>query len=73
MKILILSILKKLHLDIQNKLRYKTKATIGKMFFKLRQMIWNVGINYVNIVVDELSSQIRVYTCLTIDIWTQQR
>jgi hypothetical protein len=32
----------------------------------------NVAKNNVNVVVDELPSQIAVHTCLTIDIWTRQ-
>ena len=33
---------------------------------------WNVAENDVNVVVvDELISQITVYSCLTIDIWTR--
>ena len=39
---------------------------------KLRQMNWNVAINNVNVVADELSSQRIIYTCLTTVIWTQQ-
>ena len=44
----------------------------GEISLKLRTMNWNVVRINVNVVVDELPSQIVVYTCLTIDIWTQQ-
>jgi hypothetical protein len=55
-------------------LRYKIKVTFGDISLKLRQTDWNVAKNNVNVVVDELSSQITIYTCLTIDIiWTRQR
>ena len=53
-----------------HKLRYEIKVTFGEFFLKLRQMTWNVAINNVNVVANELPSQITVYTCLTIDIWT---
>ena len=36
-------------------------------------MNWNVAKNNVNVVAYELPSQISVYTCLTIDIWTRRR
>jgi hypothetical protein len=52
------------------KLRYKIKFMIGEISLKLRQTNWNVAKNKVNVVLDELPSQITVYTCLTIDIWT---
>ena len=42
------------------------------MFLKLSQTNWNVAKNNVNVVVGELQSQIIVYTCLIIDIWTQR-
>ena len=38
-------------------LRYETKDTFGEISFKLRQTNWNVAINNVNVVVDELPSQ----------------
>ena len=44
----------------------------GEISLKLRQTNWNVARNNVNVVVDELPSQIIVYTCLTIDIWTRR-
>jgi hypothetical protein len=55
-----------------HKLRYKTKVTFGEISLKLHQTNWNVAKNNVNVVVDELPSQITIYTCLTIAIWTQQ-
>ena len=54
-------------------LQYKIKVTFGEISFKLRQTNWNVARNNVNVVVDELPSQITIYTCLTIDIWTRRR
>jgi hypothetical protein len=45
---------------------------IGEIFLKLHQTNWNVAKNKVNVVVDELSSQLTVYTCLKIDIWTRR-
>jgi hypothetical protein len=55
-----------------HKLRYEIKVKFGEISLKLRQTNWNVAINNVNVVVDELSSQMTVYTCLTIDIWTRR-
>jgi hypothetical protein len=52
-------------------LRYEIKITFGEISLKLRQTNWNVAKNNVCVVVDELPSQITVYTCLTIDIWTR--
>ena len=37
----------------------------GEISLKLRQTKWNVAINNVNVVADELRSQITIYTCLT--------
>ena len=56
-----------------HKLRYKIKVTFGEISLKLRQTNWNVARNNVNVVADELPSQIIIYTCLTIDIWTRRR
>jgi hypothetical protein len=56
-----------------HKLRYKIKVTFGEISLKLRQTNWNVARNNVNVVADKLPSQIIVYTCLTIDIWTRRR
>ena len=47
------------------------KVTFGEISLKLRQTNWNVARNNVDVVVDELPSQIIVYVCLTIDIWTR--
>jgi hypothetical protein len=38
-------------------LRYETKGTFGEISLKLRQTNWNVAINNVNVVADELLSQ----------------
>jgi hypothetical protein len=54
-------------------LRYEIKVTFGEISPKLCQTKWNVPKNNVNVGTDELPSQIIVYTCLTIDIWTRQR
>jgi hypothetical protein len=56
-----------------HKLRYKIKVTFGEISFKFCQTNWNVARINANVVVDELSSQITIYTCLTIDIWTRRR
>jgi hypothetical protein len=53
-------------------LRFKIKVTFGEISLKLRQTNWNVARINVNVVVDELPSQITIFTSLTIDIWTQQ-
>ena len=55
-----------------HKLRYEIKITFGEISLKLRQMNWTVARNNVNVVVDELPSQITIYTFLIIDIWTRQ-
>ena len=55
-----------------HKLHYEIKVTCGEICVKLRQTNWNVTRINVNVVVDELPSQIIDYTCLTIDIWTQR-
>ena len=41
-----------------HKLLYEIKVTIGEISLKLGQMNWNVAKNNVNVVVDELPSQI---------------
>jgi hypothetical protein len=51
-----------------HKLRYKIKVTFGDISLKLCQTNWDVAINNVIIVVDELPSQITFYNCLTNDI-----
>ena len=53
-----------------HKLHYKIKVMFGEISLQLYQTNWNVARNNVNVVVDELPSQIIVYTCLTIDIWS---
>ena len=54
-------------------LRFKIKVTFDGISLKLHQMNWNVVNNNVSVVVDELPSQITIYTCLKIDIWTRRR
>ena len=53
-------------------MRYEIKVAFGEISLKFCQTNWNVAINNVNVVVDELPSQIKVYTCLTIDIWIRR-
>jgi hypothetical protein len=53
-----------------HKMCYEIKITFGEISLKLRRTNWNVAKNNVNVVVDELPSQITVCTCLTTDIWT---
>jgi hypothetical protein len=60
----------KIKVTFGHKLRYEIKVTFGEISLKFRQTNRNVARNNVNVVVDELTSQIIVYTCLTIDIWT---
>jgi hypothetical protein len=52
---------------------YEIKVTFGEISLELCQTNWNVAKNNVNVVVDELRSQITIYTCSTIDIWTRRR
>jgi hypothetical protein len=56
-----------------HELRYEIKVTFGEISFKLHQTNWNVAINNVNVVDDELPTQITIYICLIIDIWTRRR
>jgi hypothetical protein len=42
---------------------FKIKVTFGEISLKFRQTNWNVTKNNVNVVVDELPSQIIIYTC----------
>jgi hypothetical protein len=56
-----------------HKSRYEIKVTFGEISLKLCQTNWNVARINVNVVVDELPSQITIFTCLTIDIRTQRR
>jgi hypothetical protein len=60
----------KIKVTFGHKLHYETKDTFGEISLKLHQMNWSVARNNVNVVVDELPSQITVYICLTIEIWT---
>jgi len=54
-----------------HKLRYKLKVTFGEISLKLCETNWNVArINVNVVVVDKLPSQITIYNCLIIDIWT---
>ena len=46
----------------------KQKVMFGEISLNLHQTKWNVARNDVNVVVDELPSQITVCTCLTIDL-----
>ena len=64
---------------IKYSLRFKIKVTFGhKLHCEIKVTFcktnWNVANNNVNVVVDvfanEQPSQLIVYTCLTIDIWT---
>ena len=70
-----------------HKPRYEIKVTFGEISLELRQtniqFVWrslreispnelDVVKNNVNVVVDELPSQITLYICLTIDIWTRR-
>jgi hypothetical protein len=52
---------------------YGIQVTFGEIYLKFRQTNWNVARNNVNVVADEVPSQIIIYTCLTIDIWTWWR
>ena len=54
--------------EIKYSLRFKIKVTFDEISLKLHQTNWNVAMNNVNVVHDELPSQITIYTCLTIDI-----
>jgi hypothetical protein len=53
----------KIKVTFGHKLRYEIKVTFGEISLKLRQTNWNVARNNVDVVVDELSSQMTVYTC----------
>jgi hypothetical protein len=63
----------KIKVTFGHKLCYEIKVMFGEISLKLHQTNWNVAKHIVNVVVDELPSQRMVYTCLTIDIWTQRR
>ena len=47
----------KMKLTFGHKLRYKIKVTFGEISLKLRQTNWNVAINKVNVVANELPSE----------------
>ena len=63
----------KITISFGHKLRYEIKVTFGEISLKLHQTNWNVVRNKVNVVADELPSQIIVFTCSTTDIWTPWR
>jgi hypothetical protein len=63
----------KIKVSFGHKLCYKIKVMFGEISLKLCQTNLNVALINVNVVVDELPSQITFYTCLTIYIWTRQR
>ena len=67
------SVSKKKKITFGKQLRFKIKVAFGEIYLEHRQMNWNVAIINANVVVDELPSQIIIYTCLTINIWTRQR
>ena len=46
----------KIKVTFGHRMRYETKVTFGEFSLKLRQTNWNVAINNVNVVVDELPS-----------------
>ena len=54
----------KIKVKFGHKFRYEIKVMFGEISLKLRQTNWNVARNNVNVVVDELSTQITTYTCL---------
>jgi hypothetical protein len=58
----------KIKVTFGHDLRYNLKVMFGEISLKLRQTHWNVARNDVNVVADELRSQITVYTCLTIGL-----
>ena len=58
--IIIYSIRFKIKVTFGHKLRYKIKVTCGEISLKLRQTNWNVAMFNVNVVVDELPSQITI-------------
>jgi hypothetical protein len=53
----------KIKVTFGQKLRYAIKVTFGEISLKLRQTNWNVASNNVNVVANELPSQITTYTC----------
>jgi hypothetical protein len=63
----------KIKVTFGHKLRYEIKNTFGENFLKLCQTSWNVARYTVNVVTHEVPSQVKIYTCLTIYIWTGWR
>jgi hypothetical protein len=63
----------KIKVTFGHKLGYEMKGMFGEISLKLRQTYWDVAINNLNVVIWELPSQITIYTCLRIYIWTQRR
>ena len=63
----------KIKVTFGHKLHYVIKVMLGEISLKLCPTNWNVAINNVNVVADELPSQITIYICLAIDIWTLRR
>jgi hypothetical protein len=57
----------KIKVTFGHKMRYEMKVTFGEISLKLRQTNWNVAKSNLNVVVDELPSQITIHTYLTID------
>ena len=51
----------KIKVTFGHKLRYEIKVTFGEISLKLCQTNWNVAKNNVNVVVDELPSQITIH------------
>ena len=56
-----------------HKLCYEINVAFGEIYLKHCQTNGNVATINVNVVVDELPSQITIYICLIIDTWTQRR
>jgi hypothetical protein len=50
----------KIKVTFGHKLRYEIKVTFGEISIELHQMNWNVVRNNVNVVADELPSQITI-------------
>ena len=63
----------KIKVTFGHKFCYEIKVTFGEISLKLHQTNWNIAKINLNVVVDELSNQITVYTCLIFSIWTQWR
>ena len=63
----------KIKVTFGHNLRHKIECISGEISLKLCQTNWNVVKNNINVVDDELPSQMIVYTCLTIDIWIRWR